>query len=466
MTSIALVVVVIMAAFVADLGMAYSVRRQAQSSADSAVLGGSMDLHLGPSAFTERAASIARTNLEQTYTDAEWRALWAQCTDSEALPLRGTVLGESTECISADVLGRTRVRVPNQQVATAFASVVGMDTMLVNAAAESSLRIPGVGGVLPFAVLASAESGSSLCLRSSTAGQASPPCTGSDSGNFGALESPQYGNPDMGTVGLPCNLNKTDQVAVNISVGIDHYVREHTGNDILDSCSKPFGPTMLNTFQGISGGLWEGMVGGAFVVDRTFPGRLTLGDGPTRVVRQNSTDHHVDDQPIWEFISPGRAGPTSTFPQACARETFDDLPQGQRTAQVSTCMEAYIASGTTEPLFDLDADGDGDLDIFSTSRFGIVPQFQESSFPSGNGYLRLSGFRAVYIHGLYFGCSGGGTCSHVLHPGEGDSGITVPNGSSPLDQVTAILLPEHAVGPDLLSGGQTGMGPYQTSLSR
>jgi hypothetical protein len=464
--AMAMVVLLVMTAFAVDIGAAYNVRRQSQSAVDAGVLAGGMELQDGVAAYAEQAAAVVRTNLDATYTDLEWRSAWAGCEDPDHKPLPGTVLGTSTECISADVLGEMRVRVPDQLVSTSFAAVIGIDEIAVDAFAEAGLQVPGTGGVLPFAVLSSAGSGGLICLRSGTGGQASPPCDGAQSGNFGALESPQYGNPAMGTEALPCNLPKTEQLAVNISVGIDHYIRQHEGEDVLDSCSKPFGPTMINTFQGISGGLWEGVVAGAEVSGQDFPGRLTLGEGPFRRLRHESTNYEVDDRPLWELIPFGSSSSTTDVPSACFRETFEALAAVQRSDQLATCLQQYTATGASDPLFDLDADGDDEPDIFSTPRFGIVPQFQEASFPSGNGYLRIDGFRAIYFQGLYFGCSGGNTCSTTYQPGEGTSTISVPNGSSPLDQITGYLLPMASIDQEILEGQVAGMGPYELSLTR
>lgn len=173
--AICLTVLLAMAAFATDLGLLFVERREAQAAADSGVLGGALDLANGMDAASEASAALVRSNLSTPYTDAEWAALWAACVDPSALAFTGKVLGTPTSCISFDGLGLYRVIVPDQIVPSAFASVVGIDEFSAGAFAEVELTINGVGGVLPFAVLGNAPSGSHICMRSSTNGTATPP---------------------------------------------------------------------------------------------------------------------------------------------------------------------------------------------------------------------------------------------------------------------------------------------------
>jgi len=247
MFAITLTVLMGMSGFAVDLGMLFAERRQDQSAADAGVLGGGLDLSLGVSAATNKAAEIVRLNLSTDYTDTEWAAAWGACVDPDAFAFTGDVLGTATECISADGLGTFRVVVPDQTVPTAFAGVFGFDSFTASATAEASLTIQGIGGVLPFAVLGSAASGTEICMRSSTSGSAVPPCTGGASGNFGALEVGQWGNPAVGTESLPCQMNKSDQLMVNISVGIDRFIRIWANPPPAMSSTtalNPSGPTL------------------------------------------------------------------------------------------------------------------------------------------------------------------------------------------------------------------------------
>jgi hypothetical protein len=469
MFAISLLVMMGLAAFAVDLGMLFTERRENQAAVDVGALGGGLNFVDGISVAGEEAAEIVRTNLSTSYSDAAWSALWAGCSDPEALTFTGTVLGTPTDCLSMDVFGHFRVVVPDQEIETAFASAMGINSMKSSAFAEVEVSVPGVGGILPFAVLGSASTGTSICLRSSASGSATPPCTGSDAGNFGALEVGQWGNPSLDTDGLGCNLNKSDELGINIAIGVDHFIRPWAGADVFDDCSaQPFGPNKLNTFQGISGGLIDGMITGLTVQSRTFDGRLTQGGGTNVNFTRQSNVYALDDTPLWEFIDYGKAG---WVPAVCERESFDltvlNSGHAAAEAQIETCLTAYAAGPSGFwPLFDIDANSDGAFDITTSARYGIVPQFIESAFPSGTGWLTIGGFRAVFISGMHFKCNGV-SCDLVHTPGSMAGPIAIPNGASPLDQVTAFLLPTIALPDELIEHGINGeLGLFEMNLSR
>ena len=469
MFALTLTVLLGISGFAVDLGMLFVERRQDQSAADAGVLGGGLDLSLGVSAASEKAAEIVRLNLSTEYTDMEWAAAWGGCVDAEAFAFTGDVLGTATECISADGLGTFRVVVPDQAVPTAFAGVFGFDSFTTSATAEASLTIQGVGGVLPFAVLGSAATGTELCMRTSSSGSAVPPCTGGASGNFGALEVGQWGNPAVGTESLPCQMNKSDQLTVNISVGIDHFIRiwDNPPGNVVDDCNKPYGPNALPTFQGISGGLFEGLVSGDVVLGLPFPGRLGRGNNAKVYVADNSGAYGIDNVPLWEFIGYGFT--TTELPASCQRETFDAMSHANAEANIPICLTDYAAGSGYVVLLGLDANGDDIPDITLSPRFAVVPQFHELGFPGGNsGTLTIAGYRAVFVQGLYFDCNGGG-CNTIVTPGSTSSGqtISIPNGSSPLDQVSGFLLPYFSIDTSLIENGVGGnLGAFQLRLSK
>lgn len=463
-----LLVLMAMSAFAVDVGMLFAERRENQSAADTGALAGALDLPSGVATASEAAAAIVRQNLDTTYSDPEWAAAWAACTDDDALTFTGEVLGSPTSCISTDGLGVFRVVVPDQAVPTAFAGAVGFESFTSSATAETELVIQGVGGVLPFALLGGAPSGDVVCLRSSTNGQAIPPCNGTAAGNFGALEVPVWGNASLGTETLPCfQTSKSDELLVNISVGVDHFLRVWDGTTVLDTCAEPFGPNTLSTFQGISGGLFEGMITGDVVEGVTFPGRLTRGSTTKISLVHNSGTFGIDNVPLWEYIGAGKAG---SVPSNCTRESFATTLSTNGFAaaetQLAQCLLDYEAGpGPYGVLFDYDTDGNGDPDIVDSPRFAIVPQFIETGFPNGNsGSMRIAGYRAVFVQGLYFGCSGN-SCSTVHTPGSATGSLTLPGGSSPLAQITSFLLPAGSTDADLTDNGIGGeLGAYQLRL--
>lgn len=82
----------------------------------------------GVTQAAEQTASLVRVNLDTSYTDGEWGASWAGCSDPGALTFKGEVLENSTSCISFDGLATYRVVTPDHSVETAFASVLGINS--------------------------------------------------------------------------------------------------------------------------------------------------------------------------------------------------------------------------------------------------------------------------------------------------------------------------------------------------
>ena len=301
-------VLVGMAAFAVDAGARYDSRSGAQAAVDIGLLSGAQDIPFGLDTASERIAEEIRANLDKTYTDAEWDQMWtiSQCSDDGNFDTRGTVGGAVTDCISFDDTGRARIKLPDLEVQTFFAGLFGQETLVVGASAEVFVRYSGIGGVLPFTVLGGAEDGSQLCVRSSSGGTAIPPCDGSTSGNFNALEVSIYGDAAFNTDTIACNTNDNDVFTINVAVGIDHLLRVKTGSGVTDSCAQPFGPNQFYTQTGLGNGLCEGLVAGEAISgsagDVFFAGRLSnvtsLGD--TINVVHGSNTHVMDNTPLWD----------------------------------------------------------------------------------------------------------------------------------------------------------------------
>lgn len=454
--AILMVLLASMAAFAIDLGSRHNVRRNAQAAVDLGLLSGAQDVPFSTNDASERIAQEIRANLEVEYTDAEWEALWtvANCTDPDRFDIMGSLDGVPTQCISFDDTGRARVRLPDLQIDTIFAGLMGVDAMTVNAQAEVFVKYAGIGGVLPFTVLGGAEDGSQICLRSSSSGSAIPPCEGAQSGNFHALEISIYGDPAFETETIACNTNKNDVFTINVAKGIDHLLRVKLDGDagVTDSCAKPFGPNQFYTQTGIGNGLWEGLVAGETIQGVDFEGRLTdIADGGTTIDLLHEGDTHtIDNTPIWQFIAPGLSA-GSDLPASCLRETFEAMSFADATANIETCLTDYkagdyVVDGETMndyvPWLTYDGDGNGEYDVETSRRFAIVPQTAEESLPNGKKVVTIAGFKAVWVQGLYF--PNGGT-PVIVEPGQPSASVTVPSGGSPLDQVTGWLLPDSVV---------------------
>jgi hypothetical protein len=122
--------------------------------------------------------------------------------------------GNAIQCISADA-DEIRVKLPDQLVDTTFGGVLGASEIATTAVAHARVRFSIDGGARPFGVLASATTGS-LCLT--TRSGSFPPCDGPDSGNFGTLNSQQWGDGDVGTT-TDCGLAGSPELAVNVALG-------------------------------------------------------------------------------------------------------------------------------------------------------------------------------------------------------------------------------------------------------
>jgi hypothetical protein len=467
-------------AFSVDLGAAFNERRQDQSAADSGVLGGAQQVATGSrQAVGARAVEMARENLDASYSDAEWSALWAACDDVAPLDVANvvTVGGAPTECVSFDTSNTfVRVRLPNQLVKTAFANVVGIGEIPVHASAVARILPPGHGGLLPFGVLGNATDGIQLCLRSASTGLAEDPCSGSEQGNFGTIISPLFGNDALGTPRL-CAINENTHTPYNLALGLDHLVVTHPngGSPSLDRTDREedclnntFAANVITTDTGFSGQrVYEGLVGESTFGSKGIPARLLQGDGPWRNLRNGNKSTPLDNQPLWEFIDDDPSG----TPASCHRSLFPpDGPSNYSptgTVQMRLCLTDYTTGSHSGELFG-EKDSDGDYAILSSPRLGFVPQFWSNTFGTGQSQQRVKSLRAVFLQGLYFKS---GNDWAVFQPGEATNAVCLPQSvgckSLSLKQVTGYLLPDVALPSEVIENGPNGsLGPYQIQLWR
>ena len=482
--AICLVLLLGMAAFAIDYGFGLNERRSDIAAADLGVMAGAVE-SLGTTAdMRDQILSFTRLNLETVYTNAEWQALWQGCRDTEladlntsgysfipvAAPAGWTV--QTPWCISTDPAGFVRVRLPDQIVATYFGRVLGVDELATNADAVARLAPRGGGGILPFALLATAADGTHVCLRDSSGGHAQEPCDGPDAGNFGALEAPLFGNQVLAT-SQNCNgAPKGEVLAINIAVGIDHRVVPDpdgsVSNEHRDTCSVINAgqtPDTLNTFQGLATGAAEGLATGGSPLPGGFTPRLQQGSNPTR----NVYGSDLDDVPLWQYLDPSLVGFSGggTIPNSCVRSTFADASNpnqdwdGDGTMDrpgswqhMARCLTDHIAvSGP--PLF---------LESLKDSpRFSYVPQFWEGSFPSGNGWRHILRFKATWLQATWW--KKGGTTT-MFNPGE--AGSFSAGGNWSLVQLSGLLIPDGALPADLRGtpGPSGGLDPYIPELFR
>ncbi len=479
------------AALAVDIGAGFNERRQDQSAADAGVMAGAVDGLLNSNAMRDQALDYVRRNLDTTYPNAEWQALWEGCTDPSKndggfsfTPVRSPwTVGTDLDCINTDPAGFLRVKVPTQLVDTTFGKVLGADNLSTSAAAISRLGPSGGAGILPFGLLSTATSGEFVCLRDNSAGQAKPPCDGPNTGNFGAIESPWIGtNPDLPTFGSPnCNGSpKKNVLALNIAEGLDHTIVIDAdgigGNEVRDQCSAPPDfPDTLNTFQGLGQGTEQGLVSG--VVPFGVDPRLQRSPAAWE---SSIFDWNLDNKPLWDFIDTNLDPdpPTSSpIPASCDPDSFDNaLPQkdwdgdgtmddAESWEHMLSCLADY-ASGLYSATLFTEQLGD-------SSRYALVPQFWENTWPPGNSEWRhVMAFRPVFIQTLWFG-TGNDSKIRIFNPAEpcikADDSSCSYSDKKPgaLRQLAAFLLPDSTL-PELLQGSAPGgtVNPYHPELYR
>ena len=468
-----------MAALAVDMGFGLSERRNDVTAADVGVMAGAVDSLASNAVVRDQILSFTRQNLPTAYSDAQWQTLWQGCTDSElatlnasghnfipvAPPAGWTV--SSPWCISIDPAGFVRVSLPGQVVDTTFGRVLGMNQLQTKADAIARWASRSGGGILPFGLLAIAGDGTHVCLRDASGGHAEEPCDGPDAGNFGALESPLYGNVALGTSQNCTGSPKKDVLAINIALGLDHRVVPDAdglvSNELQDTCGVINGgdtPDTLNTFQGLSNGTQEGIATGP--VPGGFTPRLQQGSNPKRSVY----GFNLDDRPLWYYLDGTLATPA--IPASCVKSTFDNVTQplfdwdgdgtldlAESFQHMSRCLTDYVAAGGTTIMF-LDTVGD-------SPRFSYVPQFWESTFPSGNGWRHILRFKSTWLQTTWW--KKGGTVT-PFSPGE--PGVFVVGGNWALIQLSGIVIPDPSLPFDLRGtpGPGGGLNPFIPELYR
>ena len=136
-------------ALVVDLGNGRQQRRQAQATADAAALAGAQEFVGRPPNRPLGQASLTRSNVTQSQT-----SVWIEIRDGSAVPilarlqaipafnqrLSRTRVFQRTRWTVRRTPIRVRVRVPTRTINTAFAGVLGVNTLRINASAEAKIE--------------------------------------------------------------------------------------------------------------------------------------------------------------------------------------------------------------------------------------------------------------------------------------------------------------------------------------
>lgn len=205
MATLFLLVMLVMAAIAIDLANARQSRRQAQGSADAAALAGAQDLP-DPTKVVATVKDYVLTNYGIPLAD------WIGCSDPS--PLVQTIdSANSNTCISADAAyQRVRVTLPQKQVETFFAGVIGLDNIDVSASAEALAKLTKNNRVIPATVAASSGTGN-LCIEN---GGNNADCASRNSGNFGSFDSWRM------NIYKPTSSVSGNSLRINYSMGVDH----------------------------------------------------------------------------------------------------------------------------------------------------------------------------------------------------------------------------------------------------
>jgi len=460
-----LVILMIFAAFAVDVSGVYTARRGDQNAADAAALGGLQTL-LAPGSteadVSEKVIELAAASIGSQVTGYDWNSCTTDDDDSIDTPVDGKNCITSTA--AKDVL---QVRIPVQIYDAGFARVAGA-TLKHSAFAIAGIESVGLGGVLPLPLAPGAGGGDGyVCVRTGPGGSldAIPPCDKQVTGGFG--------NVDFEFWQAGCkNGEPKDRWATNVARGVDHVL------SLYGASKKPWGinektdqalcPGTLEqrpnaaetpatngvTTQIVADALFNGLSGGA------IPGRLALTSGTELADNDRTTigSVSVDNNGLWEFITPGLDSSVSDVPESCEEHNFvpgdTELPpdlqayfsSGGVTAVdrlrilLQRCISHYnAASGgvftvpgivgyaeagacgpaknqqCTGVVFGRDSDPtEAGFDIQFTPRFAYVPELH-STTPLTEKIFRFASFRPVYLQRLFGGqCTA--NCSWTFEP--------------------------------------------------
>ncbi|MGI9666774.1 MAG: pilus assembly protein TadG-related protein [Acidimicrobiia bacterium] len=429
-----------------DASHAFVERRNSQSAADVAAVGAAVQAieNTGTDAqIADEIIAEAQRLVQLNISTSDWAA----CNDADALPFTwASERGGATNCVSwSEGFRRVRVRVPTRNIDTFFASIIGIDSVAVAAAAEVEGLAEGLGGILPFGVLSDAGDGSLLCLKTQN-GQNKVPaaCDPAVSGNFGYLDFTIHGGvipgADQNCIGQPVN-----RLTENVAHGIDHELgigpADETGPGVIldpDKCSNPLlgggapvNGTEAKTGTSFTGVIYPGFIGGTSNPSPAFPGRLTVTQGPT----YNWNGIEVDDEPLWAHLIPAKRTQCEPLSEeVAASPRWGDIDVIDTEEEMVSCIAYHYSLSTTSDIFQ---------DLKDSPRFGSVPRLHKTWPPGGSADRTFAGFVTIYVQALFGGnCTqADGTCGTWFEPG----GLKRNTTSTQMTGVTAIAIPDGLV---------------------
>jgi len=435
------------AAIGVDTSAAFAEKRQSQSAADAAVLAAALE-YLSPTSpsgldIAAQVKSYTAINAPGIPpSDADWAACLDPDRPAEYSPVLDTSVTPAvaiSDCISLkQVNGEPallRVRLPDWNMPTSFAGLIGFDTVAISATATAELRYQQSTVILPFSL--PANPASEECLATPPSGLLpgdSAPCTGPAQGNFGILDSPWFGadGPHF-TTAQSCGSNPypnfNTRAPHNLALGLDHIITTWPeppalppiGTDVgnnspgADSCANaqsgvvPFvlNPQPGNTQSGPGKALLqEGFLGDdPSPTTASVPGRLrqTSSPGSSSVPDQrldfvtNAKTFTVDNVGLWEYL----LDPSGTG-NAC-----DDNRFGGTGRDLTTALLLCLANGS--PRFS--------MDLLQSPRFAVVPVLNYlAGSQYGNKWWPVLDLVPVYIQTSWYDCTNGNPSDCLFQP--------------------------------------------------
>ena len=482
-----IVLLLVFAAFAVDLGSAWAQRRTSQTAADASVMAAALQ-YLRPAPPDETGLfdlvnDYASANLEGvtlTFDD------WAACTDTDR-PIDYEILGasgtwdypgaglaiDSIDCISIKQVNNEpavlRVRLPVNEVPTAFARVIGIENIAVSAFAEAEVRYLDQSKILPFSL--PSNPGAQECLGSPPSGllpDDEAPCTGPNQGNFGMIDSPWFGAPapyGTDTNQCPNDPNFKSRTPLNLALGLDHIItgwpddgidgdpfdydgpsigtnlpNNHPAADDCGNAGNDIPPYVLLTETGNTqtGGeiMQDGFLGAPQYGTNAEPGRLR--QLPTDAVpgavsgvdvqtirmdlRTNSDVANVDNVGMWEYLD---------FPEIdtggtgdCRESSFNGLTGRELTDQMLRCLTIGTDPFDGSTINGLDPGPVFTDALLDSPRFALVPVLNYATGSQfGSKWWAVMNMQPVYVQTTWYRC-GQPTGECLFEPDDHDTYVS------------------------------------------
>ncbi len=465
-----------------DVALLYNNRRQAQAAVDSAALGAAHNL------YNDAAIIATVTDILQSSELDGVTVFELDTCSAEAVPSGFTKLA-AADCISVtDRRDAIRVRVPDQEVQSAFGQVFGVDEFVFTAVSIAKIETAGQANVLPFWIPFSGAGYS--CLKSGSSSVPDPICSGPSSGNFGYANFGTWGNPTMGTT-VSCNGAGSNRMPPNTAMGLDHDLSlfgstPHGTTQIIDnaSCGTTLQPNAAETLTGnMNNKAGEAFFSGGPFVDGQGS-RLTRHNELSWAQTTSIDGFILDDNPLWEFIgdltgadvpdscnknqfvSAGVVGSDTHLPSAVVSHLASEAIGDKMIKLLERCIDHFggtdwddhgalatpeAPSGCIgpcdDPVFTSNTANDAGPELFDiqySPRFGYVPRITIDN-PSGSMPIDFIDLEPIFLQRLYGGNCGGSSCSIEFDPGIGYSSS---GHGTKANAVTAFIIPD-----DMLPNG-------------